>query len=48
MDMTLLLQQHVWMDGHDFVIPTIWVDRWTWGQMNMTLIIAATSVDRWT
>ena len=27
--MTFLLQPHVWTDGHDFVITTTGVERWT-------------------
>ena len=41
-DMTLLLQPQVWTDGHDFVIATTCVVRWT------CIFIATTGVDRGT
>ena len=47
MDITLLLQPHMWTDGYDFVIATTHVDRWTLlcycnhrcGQLGMTLLL---------
>ena len=47
MNIALLLELHMWADGHLFVIATTHEDRWTWlsycnhrcGQMDMTLLL---------
>ena len=43
MDMTLLLQPHLWTDGTDFV--SLQQQVWTDGH---DFVIATTCVDRWT